>query len=75
MSIAFDNHNVKYEIILGTNFLTKEGIKLNYSDGKMEWFDCSILLYSPVSLNSPDFDATEVMFFIHMKDNHLGKDW
>jgi hypothetical protein len=39
--LVFDNNNVKYNIILGTNFLFKTGIKLNYSEGNMEWFDCS----------------------------------
>ncbi len=47
--LVFDNNNVKYDIILGTNFLSKTGIKLNYSEGNMEWFDCSIPLCSPGS--------------------------
>jgi hypothetical protein len=34
--LVFGNNNVKYNIILGTNFLSKAGIKLNYSDGNME---------------------------------------
>jgi hypothetical protein len=34
--LVFDNDNVKYDIILGTNFLSKAGIKLNYSEGNME---------------------------------------
>jgi hypothetical protein len=37
--LVFDNNIVKYVIILGTNFLFKTGIKLNYSEGNMEWFD------------------------------------
>ena len=45
--LVFDNDNVKYNIILGTNFLSKTGIKLNYSKGNMEWFDCSIPLRPP----------------------------
>jgi hypothetical protein len=42
--LVFENDNVEYNIILGTNFLSKTGIKLNYSEGNMEWFDCSIPL-------------------------------
>jgi hypothetical protein len=34
--LVFDNDNVKYGIFLGTNFLSKTGIKLNYSEGNME---------------------------------------
>jgi hypothetical protein len=32
--LVFDNNNVKYNIILGKNFLFKTGIKSNYSEGK-----------------------------------------
>jgi hypothetical protein len=49
--LVFDNNNVKYDIILG-NFLSKTGIKLNYSEGNMEWFDCSIPLCPPGGLDS-----------------------
>jgi hypothetical protein len=34
--LMFDNDNVKYDIILGTNYLSKTGIKLNYSKGNKE---------------------------------------
>jgi hypothetical protein len=37
--LVFDNNDIKYNIILVTNFLSKTGIKLNYSEGNMEWFD------------------------------------
>jgi hypothetical protein len=36
---VFDNNNVKYDIILSTNLLSKTGFKPNYSEGKLEWFD------------------------------------
>ncbi len=34
--LVFVKDNVEYDIILGTNFLSKTGIKLNYSVGNME---------------------------------------
>ncbi len=49
--LVFDNDNVQYDIILGTKLLSKTGIKLNYSEGDMEWFDCSIPLRLPGGLN------------------------
>jgi hypothetical protein len=49
--LVFDNNNIKYNIILGTNFLSKTGIKLNYSEGNLEWFDCSIPLHLPGGLD------------------------
>jgi hypothetical protein len=68
--LVFDNDNVKYDIILGTNFLSKTGIKLNYSERNMEWFDCSI-----PPCPSSKFDAMEDMFHIQVKDKLFGEDW
>ncbi len=72
--LVFDNDNIKYDIILGTNFLSKAGIKLNYSEGNMEWFDCSILLCLPGGLDSKEFDTMEDMFHIQVKDKIFGED-
>ncbi len=72
---VFDNDNVKYVIILGTNFLSKTGIKLNYSEGNTEWFDCSIPLCPPGDLDSNEFNAKEDMFHIQLKDKLFGEDW
>jgi hypothetical protein len=72
---VFDNNNVKYDIILGTNFLSKTGIKLNYSEGNMEWFDCFIPLSPPGGLDLNEFDAMEDMFHIQVEDEIFGEDW
>jgi hypothetical protein len=60
--LVFDNNNVKYDIILGTNFLSKTGIKLNYSEGNMEWFDCSIPLRPPGGLDLKDSMPWKICF-------------
>jgi hypothetical protein len=73
--LVFDNNNVKYNIILGTNFLSKTGIKLNYSEGNMEWFDCSIPLCPPGGMDSNEFNDMEDMFHIQVKDKIFGEDW
>jgi hypothetical protein len=73
--LVFDNNNVKYDIILGTNFLSKTGIKLNYSEENMEWFDYSIPLCLPGGLDSNKLDATEDMFHIQVKDKLFSEDW
>ncbi len=45
--LVFDSDNVKYDIILGTNFLSKTGIKLNYSVvGHLELYRTHVLSYS-----------------------------
>ena len=74
-ALVFDNDKVKYDIILGTNFLSKPGIRLNYSKGKMEWFDCSIPLSPPGGLDAKEFNAMEDMFFIQTEDDFFGEDW
>ncbi len=70
----FDNNSIKYNIILSTNLLSNTGFKLNYSDGKMEWFDYSIPLCLPGDLDSKEFDAMEDMFYIQVKDKIFGDD-
>jgi hypothetical protein len=72
---VFDKDNVKYDINLGTNFLSKTGIKLNYSEGNMEWFDYSIPLCPTGGLDSINFDAMEDMFHIQVEDKSFGEDW
>jgi hypothetical protein len=58
--LVFDINNVKYNIILGPIFLSKTGIKLNYSEVNMEWFDCFIPLSPPGRLHSKEFDAWKI---------------
>jgi hypothetical protein len=70
--LVFDNDNIKCNIILVTNFLSKTGIKLNYSEGNMEWFDCSITLFPPRGLDLKEFDAKEDMFHIQVEDKIFG---
>jgi hypothetical protein len=73
--LVFDINNVKYDIILGTNFLSKTGIKLNYSYRNMEWFDCFIPLRPPGGLDSKEFNAMKDMFHIQIEDKLFGEDW
>ncbi len=73
--LVLDNNNVKYDIILDTNFLSKTGIKLNYSNRNMEWFNCSIPLCPPGGLDSKKIDAMEDMFHIQVEDKIFSEDW
>jgi hypothetical protein len=73
--LVFNNDNVKYDIILGTNFLSQTGINLNYSEGNMERFDCSIPLRPPGGLDSKEFDAMDNMFHIQVEDEIYSEDW
>jgi hypothetical protein len=70
-----DNDNVKYDIILSTNFLSKTGIKLNYSEGNMEWFACSIQFCLPGGLDSKEFNTMKDIFHIQVEDKIFGENW
>ncbi len=72
--LVFDNDNIKYNIILSTNLLSKTGFKSNYSEGSMEWFDYSIPLRPPGGLDSNKFNTMEDMFHIQVKDKLFGED-
>ncbi len=69
--LVFDNEKFKYNIILGTNFLSKTG----YSEGNMEWFECSIPLGPPGGLDSKEFNTMEDMFHIQVEDKIFSEDW
>jgi len=44
-ALVFHHDDCKSDIILGTNFLSKVGIKLNYNTGLMEWYDVTLPLH------------------------------
>ncbi len=61
-------------MILGTNFLSKTGINLDYDWGKMVWYDCMLPMPLRKGLMSADFDHMEDMYHIQFEDELLGKD-
>eukprot|EP00804_Cyclotella_cryptica_P023735 CCRYP_017264-RA/>CCRYP_017264-RA protein AED:0.47 eAED:0.47 QI:0/0/0/1/0/0/2/0/134 len=67
-ALVFDNNKVNT-----TSFWA--GMKLNFSKGRMEWFDCSLPLHQPGGLESKAFDAMEEIFFIQAKDELFGEDF
>ena len=56
-------------------FLLNTGIRLIYSEGKMEWIDCSIPLCPLGGLHAKEFNAMEGMFYIQTEDELFGEDW
>jgi hypothetical protein len=66
--LVFDNDNCNYDIILGTDFLTTTGIKLNYADQQLEWFDITLQLRPKGGLTAEDFDAMADAFHIQVEE-------
>jgi hypothetical protein len=62
-------------MILGTNFLSKTGIKLDYDRGKMLWYDSTLPMHPRKGLTSADFDHMEDTYYIQYEDELLGQDW
>jgi hypothetical protein len=74
-ALVFDNDNCRYDMILGTNFLSKTGIKLDYDRGEMLWYDSTLPMRPRKGLTSEDFDHMEDSYFIQYEDELLGQDW
>ena len=48
-ALVFDG-NFRYDLILCADFLTKSGIYIKCSSGTMEWFNCKLPMWDPISL-------------------------
>jgi len=74
-ALVFDNNDCKYDIILGTNCLSKTGIKLNYHTGTMEWYDSVLTMRPHTGLTAMDFDAMADQYYIQEETELIGEDW
>ena len=57
-----------YNIILGTDLLSKAGIKINYETGFMGWFESLLPLRDPSGLNAKTFNDMEYSLLIQQED-------
>ncbi len=55
-ALVFDGE-VRYDLILGADFLTKTGINIRYSSGTIEWFDSELTMQDPKYLDNSDYLA------------------
>ena len=58
------NTKTRYDIILGSDFLLKDGININYVERNLSWFGNSIPLRDPFDMTDEEYlamaDASEV---------------
>ena len=73
-SLVFDT-KCRYDIILGSDFLSKVGMKINYEDSVVEWYDSKLPLRDPRGLNPEDFKEMEDSLYIQIEEELLGEDW
>jgi hypothetical protein len=71
--LVFDNNNIKYNINLTTNLLSKTRFKSNYIEGNMEWFDYYIPLCPPGGLDSKHLMPWKTCFTSNSKTSFLEK--
>ena len=73
-ALVFD-FKCRYDIIFGTDFLSKAGININYETGVIEWFRYILPLRDPDTLDSETFKDMEDSMSIQVEDNIFGVDW
>jgi hypothetical protein len=71
-ALVFDNDTCWYDMILGTNLLSKTGIKLDYDHGEMFLYDSMLPMHTCKGLTSADFDHMESKYYIQYIDELLG---
>ena len=65
----------RYDIIFGTDFLTKVGININYETGFMEWYECILPLRDPFTIDKESYQDMEDAMHVQTEDELLGEDW
>ena len=73
-AFIFEN-KCRYDVILGSNFLTKSGIDIKYSDGTMHWFENARLMREPWALDNKEYIAMADSISIQQEDEQFGEDW
>ena len=59
-------------MIVGTDFLSKIGISINFSTNNCEWYGNTVPLRDPWSIRDSDFDNLTDSFLIQSEDEFFG---
>ena len=74
-ALAFDG-DIRYDLILGADFLTKSGIDIKYSSGTVEWFDSELPMRDPKCLNNHEYFTMAEALKVHREEeSRFGGDW
>ena len=72
-SLFFDTP-CRYDIIFGSDFLTKVGMKINYEEKVVEWYDSKLPVRNPKALEHEDFKEMEDSLYVEVEDELLRED-
>ena len=75
-NVIIETHNAlvfdtpcRYDIIVGTDFLNKVGMKINFEESAVEWYDSRLHLQDPRGLAPEDFK------YVQVEGELFGEDW
>ena len=57
----------QYNIIFGSDFLTKVGMKINYDESVVEYYDSKLPLQDPKGLDKQNFKDIEYSLYIQVE--------
>jgi len=73
-TLVFDQ-KCNYDVILGSDFLTKAGINLLYEDLQMKWLDLTLPMRSPSHLDNAQYVQMYEQYKSQQLDEYLGEEW
>ena len=74
-ALAFDG-DIRYDLIIGANILTKSCIDIKYSSGTVEWFDSELPMRDPKCLNNHEYFTMAEALKVHREEeSRFGGDW
>ena len=74
-ALVFDSKTCRFDVILGTNFLSKTGIDVKYSTNTVEWFDSEMPLRNASALNNEDYTELAEIIELQQEAEYFGIDW
>jgi len=69
------NHDTRYDVILGTDFLAKTGIDIQYSTQTMRWFENELPMRDPLYMDNREFLAMVDVVEQQCLEELYGIDW
>ena len=74
-ALVFDSKTCRFDVILGTDFLSKTGIDVKYSTNTVEWFDSKMPLRNASALNNEDYTELAEIIEVQQEAEYFGIDW
>ena len=74
-ALVFDAKHCSYDLILGTDFLSKTGIDIKYSTRTMKWFDDELPLRDPSNITDKEILAMAGVLEMQQEMELFDLDW